>query len=69
MASLLSSPRLHPAPHSHRPPPLLPPFLPPKLNDRWQKPDQRGPSSRKHSHLKRARCPLVHPKATQHIGF
>lgn len=34
-----------------------PPSLPPKLNDRWEKLDQRRPSSRKPSPLKWARCP------------
>ncbi|KAK5859254.1 hypothetical protein PBY51_003335 [Eleginops maclovinus] len=29
-------------PHSHRPQPLLPPFLPPKLNDRWGNPISEG---------------------------
>lgn len=40
-----------------KPQPFLPPSLPPKLNDRWEKLDQRRPSSRKPSPLKWARCP------------
>lgn len=70
MASLLCChpPKSIPNPLTpHHPLAILPPFLPPKLNDRWQKSDQHGPSSRKHSHLKRAHCPLAHPRATAHI--
>lgn len=38
---------------------FFPLFLPPKLNDRWQKPDQCGPYKRKHFHPKQTCSPVA----------
>lgn len=47
-----------------KPQPFLPPSLPPKLNDRWEKLDQRRPSSRKPSPLKCGALPTLYQRAT-----